>query len=173
MHTPRRERDAAGGAAKFDAVLATPFGRLGIRTEGDLLAEVSFLPDKTRLYPPTSALAERACAQVEKYVQDPLFRFRLPLKPVGTEFQRRVWDAIAAIPHGRTRRYGDIARELHSAARAVGQACGENRFPLVIPCHRVVSAGGIGGFAHKEGGYMLRIKRWLLAHEGVSIGPRR
>lgn len=163
----------ARGAAKFDAVLATPFGRLGIRTEGDLLAGVSFLPDETRLRPPASALAERTCAQVHKYLHDPSFRFRLPLKPVGTGFQRRVWDAIAAIPRGRTRSYGDIARDLNSAPRAVGQACGENRFPLVIPCHRVVSASGIGGFAHEDRGYLLRIKRWLLAHEGVCIVPRK
>ena len=173
MRTPGRDREQAGTGAPFDAVLATPFGRLGIRTEADVVAEVSFLPDSARPRSPGNALAERACAQVERYLRDPAFRFRLPLKTVGTVFQRRVWDAIAAIPHGRTRRYGDIARELHSAARAVGQACGENRFPLVIPCHRVVSASGIGGFAHEDGGYLLRIKRWLLAHEGVSIGPRR
>lgn len=138
-----------------------------------MVAEVSFLPDQTRPREPGNPLAERACAQVERYLRDSAFRIRLPLKPVGTVFQRRVWDAIAAIPLGQTRRYGDIARELHSAARAVGQACGENRFPLVIPCHRVVSASGIGGFAHEDGGYLLRIKRWLLAHEGASIVPRK
>ena len=159
-----------GRAVRYDAVLVTPFGRLGICTEGDFVAEISFLPDDAGPRAPGNALAERACAQVQRYLRDPAFRFRLPLKTVGTPFQRRVWDAIAAIPHGRTRRYGDIARDLGSAARAVGQACGENRFPLVIPCHRVVSAAGIGGFAHEEGGYLLRIKRWLLAHEGASIG---
>ena len=155
----------------YDAVLAAPFGRLGIRAEGDAIAEVSFLPDDARPRAPGNALAKRACAQVERYLRDPSFRFDLPLKPVGTGFQRRVWAAIAAIPQGRTLSYGDIARDLGSAARAVGQACGENRFPLVIPCHRVVSASGIGGFAHREGGYLLRIKRWLLAHEGAGIGP--
>ncbi|MBI2318943.1 MAG: MGMT family protein, partial [Betaproteobacteria bacterium] len=91
-----------------------------------------------------------------------------------TPFQRRVWSAIAAIAPGRTRSYGDIARELGSSARAVGQACGENSFPLVIPCHRVVSAAGIGGFAHSGGGYLLEAKRWLLGHEGaIGGGPGR
>ena len=84
---------------------------------------------------------------------------------MGTAFQRRVWDRIAAIPRGETRTYGDLARMLRSAPRAVGQACGNNYFPLVIPCHRVVAAGGLGGFAHTSSGYLLDVKRWLLAHE--------
>ena len=167
----RTPEDTAGRRrAPFDAVLATPFGRLGVRTGAGALAEISFLPDSVRPHAPVTALAARASAQVERYLRDPDFRFRLPLQAAGTPFQRRVWDSIAAIPRGRTRSYGDIARELGSAPRAVGQACGENPYPLVIPCHRVVSARGIGGFAHAEDGYLLRIKRWLLAHEGASSG---
>lgn len=166
LRTPDPER------APYDAVLATGFGRLGIRTEGDALAEVSFLPPATHVVEPRNALARRACVQVERYLRDPAAAFDLPLKHVGTAFQRRVWDAIAAIPRGRTRSYGEIARDLHSAPRAVGQACGENRFPVVIPCHRVVSASGLGGFAHEEGGYLLRVKRWLLAHEGACLDLR-
>jgi len=162
---PRRER-------RFDAVLATPFGKLGIRTDANILAGISFLPDGVRPIEPTSALAERVCAQVERYLSDPEYRFRLPMKPAGTAFQRRVWNAIAAITPGRTRSYGEIARQLDSAPRAVGQACGENPYPLVVPCHRVVAAGGIGGFAHAGDGYLLRIKRWLLAHENADIMRR-
>jgi len=94
------------------------------------------------------------------------FVFGLPLRPAGTTFQRRVWAAIAAIPNHQTRTYGEIARALHSAPRAVGQACGANPFPLVIPCHRVLaSGGGLGGFARHGGGFLLDVKRWLLAHE--------
>jgi methylated-DNA-[protein]-cysteine S-methyltransferase len=160
MRSSREDRTEA-----FDAVIVTPFGRLGVRTEGDTVSEISFLPDAAPLRAPAGPLVERVCAQVERYLSDPRFRFRLPLKPVGTAHQRRVWDAIAAIPPGSTRSYGEIARELHSSARAVGQACGENRYPLAIPCHRVVSASGVGGFAHADGGCLLRVKRWLLAHE--------
>ncbi len=154
----------------YEAVIATPFGRLGVRIEAGTVSEISFLPDDAGLRAPAGALARRVCAQVERYLRDPAFRFDLPLKPAGTEFQRRVWEAISAIPPGGTRGYGEIARDLGSAPRAVGQACGENRFPLVIPCHRVISASGIGGFAHAHGGYLLRIKRWLLAHEASSVG---
>ena len=72
---------------------------------------------------------------------------------------------MRAIPRGRTRTYGDIAAELGGEARAVGQACGDNCLPVVIPCHRVVAADGIGGFAHATSGYLLEAKRWLLMHE--------
>ena len=149
----------------FQAKLETPFGLVGVRTEGDALAEIVYLPRSAGALAPENALAERACAQIEKYVADPGYRFKLPLKHVGTVFQRRVWEQLAAIPCGETRRYGDIARVLKSAPRAVGQACGTNYFPLVIPCHRVVAAKGLGGFAHTSSGYLLEVKRWLLAHE--------
>ena len=150
---------------RFDAKLDTPFGLVGIRTDGDALAEIVYLPRSAGAQAPTNALAGKACAQIEKYVVDPDYRFDLPLKPKGTDFQRRVWAQISAIPCGETRTYGDLARKLHSAARAVGQACGTNYFPLVIPCHRVVAASGLGGFAHNSGGYLIEIKRRLLAHE--------
>jgi methylated-DNA-[protein]-cysteine S-methyltransferase len=143
----------------------TPFALVGVRTEGDELAEIVYLPRHAGTMAPANALAERVCVQIEKYVADPGYRFKLPLKPVGTVFQRRVWDQIAAIPRGQTRTYGDLARILRSAPRAVGQACGTNYFPLVIPCHRVVAANGLGGFAHNSSGYLLEVKRHLLAHE--------
>lgn len=170
MNAGRNEGAAARRPAGFDAVLATPFGKLGIRTEGDAVVEIAFLPHSVAARQSVEPLVRDACAQVERYLLDPDYRFGLPLKAAGTPFQRRVWNAISAIPRGRTRSYGDIARDLGSAPRAVGQACGENRYPLVIPCHRVVSASGVGGFAHAEGGYLLRIKRWLLVHEGAIAG---
>ena len=153
---------------RFQAKLDTPFALVGVRTEGAALAEIVYLPRSAGTLAPASALAERACAQIEKYVADPGYRFKLPLKQVGTAFQRRVWDMIASIPCGQTRSYGDIARLLRSGPRAVGQACGTNYFPLVIPCHRVVAANGLGGFAHTSSGYLIEVKRWLLAHERLA-----
>jgi len=160
-------RKTAGktGTAHFQAQLNTPFGIVGIRTEGEALAEIVYLPRSAGTLTPANALAERACKQIEKYVADPGYRFKLPLKHTGTAFQRRVWEQISAVPLGETRTYGDLARALRSAPRAVGQACGTNYFPLVIPCHRVVAANGLGGFAHASDGYLLDVKRWLLAHE--------
>lgn len=152
-------------ALRFQARLDTPFGLVGVRTEGDALAEIVYLPRKAGALAPANRLAERTCVQIDKYVADPAYRFSLPLKPLGTAFQRRVWEKIAAIPCAETRTYGDLARLLKSAPRAVGQACGTNYFPLVIPCHRVVAANGLGGFAHASSGYLIDVKRWLLAHE--------
>jgi methylated-DNA-[protein]-cysteine S-methyltransferase len=153
-------------AAEFDAVMETPFGALGVRTEGGAIAEIRFLPPGSRALEPKTVLAERACAQLCAWLADPAAGFDLPLAPAGTAFQRRVWRAIAAIPTGGTLTYGEIARRLGSSARAVGQACGRNPYPVVVPCHRVVAAdGGLGGFAGAGGGWLLEAKRWLLAHE--------
>jgi len=155
-------------SAGFEAKLPTPFGVLGIRTEGDVLAEIRFLPKASTTLAPQNDLAARACAQIGRYLADPEFSFDLPLARRGTNFQRRVWAKIADIGPGRTRSYGEIARELRSAPRAVGQACGENPLPLVVPCHRVVAAAAIGGFAHSDRGFQLSAKRWLLEHEGAE-----
>ena len=152
--------------AEFDAVLKTPFGALGVRTEGDAVTEIRFLPPGTPAFKPKTALAGRACTQMAAYLADPKAGFDLPLKDAGTDFQRSVWRTIASIPPGRTLTYGEIAKRLKSAPRAVGQACGRNPYPVAVPCHRVVAAnGGLGGFANARGGYLLDTKRWLLEHE--------
>ncbi len=156
--------------AGYEAKLLTPFALLGIRTDGDVLAEITFLPKSDEALAPQDRLAARACAQIERYLEESEFRFDLPIASQGTPFQRRVWRKIAAIGPGLTRSYGEIARELGSSPRAVGQACGANPVPLVVPCHRVLAAGGLGGFAHHEGGFHLAVKRWLLAHEGAARG---
>jgi len=158
-------RNEAGDAERFDAVIQLPFGRVGVRTEGAYVKEISFLADDVRCKPATHPLAQRAVDQLVAYCADSAVPIDLPLAIEGTEFQRRVWREIACAPRGTTRSYGEIARRLNSAARAVGQACGDNRLPLAIPCHRVVAASGVGGFAHHRGGAYGRIKRWLLAHE--------
>lgn len=154
------------GKRNWQAVHVSPFGAVGIRTSGNCVEELFFLKSGSRAIAPADALAERACRQIDRYIDDPEFRFDLPLREKGTAFQRNVWRAISAVPPGQTRRYGELAAELDSAARAVGQACGSNPYPLVIPCHRIVAAGGMGGFAHSRGGYLMDIKRWLLGHEG-------
>lgn len=164
----RRASGKKVGLPGFHAKFDTPFALVGVRTEGGALAEIVYLPRSAGALAPANPLAERVCAQIEKYIADPGYRFKLPLKQVGTAFQRRVWDMIAAIPRGESRSYGELARMLRSGARAVGQACGTNYFPLVIPCHRVVAAEGLGGFAHNSGGYLIEVKRRLLLHEKLA-----
>lgn len=158
----------------FDAVVKAPFGAVGIRTEAigtehECVAEILYLPPGTPAVAPKNRLAAQAAAQVEAYLRNPAAPFALPLKPVGTRFQRRVWEAVAAIPAGEVLSYGEVAKRLRSGPRPVGQACGANYFPLAIPCHRVVSSTGIGGFARNDDGFHVAIKRWLLAHEGVQF----
>lgn len=150
-------------------IVAAPFGAVAIETRCDRLSALHLLPAR----PPSESscpLVAEVRNQLARYFVDADFHFDLPLEIVGTPFQRSVWAAIAAIPRGQTRRYGDLAAELDAPARAVGQACGDNRLPLVIPCHRVIGASGIGGFAHSRGGFALAIKRWLLEHEGALTG---
>ena len=130
------------------------------------------LPPSALVKAPENELAERAARQLERYRDDPDARFDLPLRIEGTDFQRRIWTALCEIPRGRTLTYGELARKLGCAGvespRAVGQACGDNHLPIVIPCHRVVAASGVGGFAHSTGGYLLEAKRWLLMHESST-----
>jgi methylated-DNA-[protein]-cysteine S-methyltransferase len=158
----------------LDAVVRTPFGAVGIRTEGvgtedECVAEILYLPPGMPAVAPKNRLAAAVAKRVEAYLRDPKAPFELPLKPVGTRFQRRVWERIAAIPAGEVQSYGAVAKALRSGPRPVGQACGANYFPLAIPCHRVVSSTGIGGFARNDDGFHIAIKRWLLAHEGVQL----
>lgn len=106
-------------------------------------------------------LVARAAAQVRAYFAGERRAFDLPLAAVGSAFQQRVWAALRAIPFGETRRYGDLARNLHSAPRAVGRANATNPLCLIVPCHRVIGAdGSLTGFAFGED-----IKRRLLEHE--------
>ncbi|MFC5472598.1 methylated-DNA--[protein]-cysteine S-methyltransferase [Paraherbaspirillum soli] len=158
-------------AQHFSAIVATPFGAMGIRTEAGLVRELVYLPPSFAEKDACDPVAALAVEQICRYLEQPDFRFDLPLAPVGTAFQHKVWAKIRAIPHGEVLTYGQVAKLVQSAPRAVGQACGANWFPLVIPCHRVTAAGGLGGFSHHDDvdGFHLRVKRWLLAHEGVTI----
>ena len=156
--------------APFAAVVTAPGFSLGVRCDDEEIIEIEFLPPQ-KAVKPRNALAAETKRQLEAYLADPDFVFGLPLRPSGTTFQRRVWEQISAIPCGKTLTYGEVARNLNNAPRAVGQACGANPFPLVVPCHRVIGANaGLGGFARHGGGFLLDVKRWLLKHEGCLPG---
>ncbi len=151
----------------FAAILPAPFGALGVRVSADHLVALAFLAPGTALLAPASALLERVAEQLAAYYADPRHRFDLPIEARGSDFRRRVWQALLDLPSGHTTSYGELARRLGSSARAVGQALGDNPLPIVIPCHRVLAAHGLGGFNHAGDGYSLDVKRWLLRHEGA------
>ena len=151
----------------YQAKLAAPFGILGIRCVGHALTGIEFLAPHTAPQPPSHAYARTVCEQLAAYFDNAGFHFDLALNLNGTDHQTKVWQAMSAIPFGQTRHYGDLAAQLNSSPRAVGQACGANPVPIIIPCHRVVSKAGVGGFMHQRSGDALDVKRWLLAHESV------
>jgi methylated-DNA-[protein]-cysteine S-methyltransferase len=156
----------------YDVVIGFPKFRLGVKTRDERVVEMKYLPLSAQSVAPKTPLAARAAEQLERYRENPDATFDLPLLIEGSALERGVWGAMCAIPRGRTRTYGELARELGADPRAIGQACGDNRLPIVIPCHRVVAADGIGGFAHSTGGYLLEAKRWLLMHEAPAFELR-
>lgn len=149
----------------FDAILMAPFAALGIRTDTHYVTHIDFLPQTMAPLTPQDALAEKTCQQLMRYLDDPEFELDLPFQFQGTAFQQKVWRAICTIPPKKVKTYGELAKSLQTAPRALGGACGANLLPLIIPCHRVVASNGIGGFAKNDQGFYLNIKRWLLQHE--------
>lgn len=154
-------------SALYQARLHTPHFTLGIRTDARHITGISILPAITPAQPPApNSLAHLACVQLSAYLDNPKYRFDLPIRLTGSLHQLKVWEAMRAISSGETRTYGQIAKEVGSNARAVGTACGQNPMPIVIPCHRIVAASGLGGFMGGTGNETLHFKRWLLTHEG-------
>ncbi len=149
----------------------TPLGEVTLTEEDGAIVALDW--GRGRDQQPT-ALLRRAVQQLQDFFDARQPAFDLPLAPHGTAFQRRVWQALTQIPPGERRSYGELARQLGTAARAVGQANGANPIPILIPCHRVVGAGGaLGGYSGGEGA---ETKRFLLDLEGraaLRAGPGR
>lgn len=153
----------------YAAIVATPRPdwSLGIVISDDAISSIDFLPQVPSRTGFTALTAE-VRRQFQAYFDEPRrFSFELPLAPTGTPYRQRVWAALQAIPAGETMSYGQLARQLGSAPRAIGGACRTNPIPVVIPCHRVLGAdGGLGGFMGRIGsGPELDLKAWLLGHE--------
>lgn len=152
--------------AEYAAVVAAPVGLLGLRMSAGQLVGIDFAPPVSSVDTAPDEATREVLDQLFQYFEDPAWQFDLSLGIHGTAFQRRVWQALTRIPRGCTRSYGELALELGSSARAVGGACRRNPVPIVVPCHRVIAAGGgAGGFMGQRGGEALAIKLWLLAHE--------
>jgi methylated-DNA-[protein]-cysteine S-methyltransferase len=143
--------------------LHSPLGELTVFEDGEQIVALEW--GRGSGTGEATAVLAAAKRQLDAYFEDGEARFDLPLAPAGTEFQKRVWAAMQAIPAGQTRRYGEIAAALGSAARAVGMACAANPIPIIIPCHRVVGAASLGGYSGGDGA---ETKRFLLAHEQAA-----
>jgi methylated-DNA-[protein]-cysteine S-methyltransferase len=155
----------------------TPVGPLLVREENGRIIGLDW-GDPGRGNRPTriasphrSPLLRRAAKQLAQYFAGRRRAFDLPLDPAGTAFQKSVWETMRRIPFGATRTYGDLARELDTSPRAVGQACGRNPIAILVPCHRVVgSAGALGGYRGRGG---IATKKLLLGLEGAARSGRR
>lgn len=148
----------------------SPVGLLTLAADRQGLRHIRFVSERHPIRRDSDwirdpAALREAREQLLAYFAGERRQFELPLHPIGTSFQLKVWNALAEIPFGATASYGDVARRIGepSAVRAVGAANGRNPLPIVLPCHRVIgSDGSLTGFG---GG--LPIKRFLLEHEGA------
>ncbi len=156
---------------KYSARVKTPFATLGVITDDKHLLGIRFLPVSMNAQPPEpDSIAHLVCVQLQAYLDNPKYQFDLPVRLSGHKHQLDIWNAMSAITPGKTRTYGDLAKEVGIDARAVGTACGQNPVPVVVPCHRIVAATGLGGFIGGTREESLAIKRWLLEHE-QAIAP--
>lgn len=155
-------------------LIESPLGPLMAQYDSEAVAALSYWengvhpPAGTRDRPaPGDSLGRRIVSELREYFSGGRRDFELPLAPKGTSFQQAVWQSLRTIPFGETRSYGQVAADLKKpgASRAVGQANRRNPLPIIIPCHRVLSASGaLGGYMGSSN--PSRIKAWLLRHEG-------
>jgi methylated-DNA-[protein]-cysteine S-methyltransferase len=144
--------------------LHTPLGEVTISEDGGAIVALDWGRGRDQ---EATALLRDACDQLQDYFDGKRLSFNLPLAPEGSNFQKRVWAALCAVPPGETRSYADIARTIGSGPRAVGGANGANPIPLFIPCHRVIAAdGSLGGYSGGDGP---ATKRYLLDHESRAL----
>ena len=151
----------------YNGILETPIGWLGISSTEDALVSVDWVDDPTQQTAESNSIAKETILQLKFYFCDPSFSFDLPLARQGTDHQNRVWQRLRTIPSGTSLYYGDLARDLSSSPRAIGNACRRNPIPIIVPCHRVVARSGLGGYSGHTSGPVQGIKQWLLRHESV------
>jgi O-6-methylguanine DNA methyltransferase len=143
------------------AVYHSPFGPFALIEEAGVITRIDWAGRRSD---PTALLRE-ACRQLDAYFDGTRQSFDLPLD-MGSGFQAEMRAAMLAIPYGETRSYGDLAQDLGRPAQAIGQACGANPIPILIPCHRVLGAKGLGGFSAPGG---VETKVALLKLEGAGL----
>jgi methylated-DNA-[protein]-cysteine S-methyltransferase len=149
-----------GNPAHLAATLASPFGPLTVWEADGVITRLTWRHEPGE----GSPLLTEAIRQLAAYFDGMLTAFDLPFD-WGTGLNAQVRRAMAAIPFGETRTYGDIAKTVSAPAQAVGQACGANPIPILIPCHRVLGRNTLGGFSAPGG---VETKVALLRHEGAA-----
>ncbi len=147
----------------YSAIYSSPLGELGIQYQDQFLSHIDWLKPEQSYFNSDDPIADDTLRYLEQYFLKSEWKKTKSLNLSGTEFQNKVWNALINIPFGTTKTYGELAKELNTSSRAVGQACKRNRIPIIIPCHRVVAKDHIGGFFGKA--EPSHIKQWLIQHE--------
>lgn len=142
-------------------IFATPFGNIQIVYDEHFIYNATFTHNSSSST--SNSLTQLISKELQAYIDNSHHRFQLPLKPQGSAYQQKVWNALLVIPVGRTLTYGKLAIQLQSSPRAIGQACKRNPLVLFIPCHRVVGKNDLGGYMGNP--KALSYKESLLAHE--------
>jgi len=147
----------------FSSSYSTPLGKIKIQCTNTHLVSASFMDTDENLIDDLHPILEDTIPQLSAYFEGKLRTFNIPIWQDGTEFQKKVWDLLYAIPYGKTISYQDLAKQYGDikAIRAVAAANGKNDIAIIIPCHRVIGSDrSLTGYA---GG--LWRKKWLLDHE--------
>ena len=152
---------------QFDAIIDAPFGAVGFFKYGGQVS-IELMTEKHAPKSAADKTVQIIASQITAYFNNVNHVFKQPMNQHGTPFQQRVWQAISAIPRGQVLTYAQIAAQIGSGPRAVANACGANNCPIIVPCHRVVAKNGLGGFMQGSADG-LKVKRWLLEHEGVRV----
>lgn len=151
----------------YSSIFTTPVEKIGVRIVDDTLTSITWLPDNVPILDSNSSFSNKIQSLILQYLEDGRPLPDIPMTLTGTNFQLKVWNALRNIKMGQVTTYGDLASKLQTNSRAVGQACRTNPVVIFVPCHRVVSASGIGGYMGKKN--RINIKSWLLEHEKVNV----
>lgn len=142
----------------------SPIGKLAITSEDEQLLGINYTNTQSNIKP-NNAFDREVIRQLKAYFKQADFQFNLPIKLDVTDHHLKVLKALQRIPMGNVKTYGELAEQIHSGPRAIGNACRRNPISIIIPCHRVVAKSHLGGYSGKTSGKLLDKKIWLLQHE--------
>ena len=149
----------------YTSIISSPIGKIGIVLQDNKLIKLTLLPDTDSTLSAQDNLSQHITDELNHYFHNPQHHFKINFQLHGTPFQQKVWQALQKIPSGKTVSYGTLAQQLQTSPRAIGQGCRTNPILIIVPCHRIIAANHLGGFAGTTSGSWMQIKSWLLRHE--------
>lgn len=151
------------------AIIKTPVGNVELSLADNCLLGLIFTNETPSAPTKITDFAKHVTTALNDYFSNGSHTFDVPLRLEGTPFQKRVWSALQQIPYGQTLTYGELAKQLNTSPRAIGNACRRNPTPIIVPCHRIVGQNGLTGYAGQTQGASMNIKHYLLTHETTNL----